>query len=112
MAFLAFPQFIFLPIAVSFGYNKLYKNDDNLKKSVKYIFYKDYYVIKNFAGERRIDCINIEKVVEKESCFVLHLTSKLLQIMPKKVFEEKERELKKFRQLMNEYQSCKSSVRV
>ncbi|RXE60120.1 YcxB family protein [Acetivibrio mesophilus] len=107
-AFFAF----LLPIMLLINVNRMYNNDATLKKPFKYSFYTNHYTIDYSAGTNRVECANLEKIVEIKSSFLLYISPKLFHMIPKRVFAGKEDELEKFRQLIHKYRSYKSRPKI
>lgn len=102
----------FQPVILLVNVNRMYNNDAMLKKSFKYSFYKYHYIIDSFGGTSRIECKNLVKITELKFSFLLYISPKLFHMVPKRVFDGKEDDLEKFRQLMNEYRGHKLQSKV
>ncbi len=107
-AFLVF----FLPATLLININRTYDSDIALKETSKYSFYKHYYIVDYFGGSSRVDCVNLVKIDEINPSFLLYTTPKFFHMIPKRVFDGKEDELEKFRQIINEYRIHKSQSKI
>ena len=101
--------FVFLiPIRIIIDTSRGYNNDPLLQKTLKFKIYKDYYIIDHPSGMSRTEFVNLVKVDETRSAILLFVTTQIFHIIPKRIFEGKEEDLFKLKEILSKYCKKKS----
>ncbi|NLL06875.1 MAG: YcxB family protein [Clostridiaceae bacterium] len=92
-----------MPIMLFVMANKGYNNDPLIQKPIKYIIYKDYYSIDHPSGMSHMEFAKLVKIDETKSVILLYVTTQLFHVIPKRVFEGKEDDLLKLKEILSKY---------
>ena len=97
-SFIGFSLSLLLPILLYIRITKNYKNDKLLKNSYTYIFYDDFLLVKASNIENKYKWSELYKIKKGKTNFYFYLNKLYVLIIPKRIFDNKEEELK----LLNE----------
>ena len=89
-----------MPLMLYSNVVKRYQKDVVLKKPYTYKFYEDYFVVEHPSGTNRIRFCDLVKVTEIKTTILLYVTTQLAHIVPKRIFDGREEELKALRDLL------------
>jgi membrane protein YdbS with pleckstrin-like domain len=98
-----------MPLTLYSNSVKRYEKDAALQKPYIYKFYEGYFVVEHPTGMNRIQLSDLVKVTEIKTAILLFVTTQIAHIIPKRIFEGREEELKALRDLLKRSASRKAS---
>ena len=88
-----------MPVMLYSNSIKRYEKDVALKKPYIYKFYEDYFIVEHPSGTSKIRFCDLVSVTEINTAFLFYVTTQIAHIIPKRVLEGREYELKTLKDL-------------
>lgn len=92
---------VFIPVMLFINSYRVFNTDTAIKKISKLRVYREYYKIDHPSGKVKVKWADLVKIKETKYHFLLYVSPQFMHVIPKRVFEGRENDLQKLKDILN-----------